>query len=262
MYPTEEQERKLQNNLAVCRWVYNRFVEQAKNGFLTRNDMNYFLVELKQSEPWLYNYYSKMLQMVATQFEGAERALIELSKNGYKTGNMKFVRYGEYRTFTYNQSGYKLEQRGDTELLHLSKIGYIEIRKHREPIGDIKQISITKSKSGKWYAMVSCELKNTIINIPKILFEKSVGIDVGIKNFAYDSNGLATLNPLNLKQMLKPLTRVQRKIARRHIGSNNRKKAVKFYQIIHEGIANRRKDFLHKLSTQYANNNDVVFVEK
>ncbi|MEX2059928.1 MAG: transposase [Nitrosopumilaceae archaeon] len=262
LYPTEEQEKKLQNNLAVCRWVYNRFVEQTKNGFLTRNDMNYFLTELKQSEPWLYNYHSKMLQMVSTQLEGAEKGMIELTKKGYKTGNLKFARYNEYHTFTYNQSGYRLEQHGDTDLLWLSKVGYVEMRKHREPIGDIKQVSVSKSKSGKWHAMISCEVENTAFNMPKIYLEKSVGIDVGIKNFAYDSAGHVTPNPLNLKKLLKPLARIQRKIARRQKGSNNRKKAVRFYQRIHERIANRRRDFHHKLSTQYARTNDVVFVER
>ncbi len=100
LYPTVEQEKKLQNNLAICRWVYNRFVEMTKNGFVTRNNMNYFLTELKQTEPWLYNYHSKMLQMIATQLEGAQKALVELNKKGYNTGHLKFVRYNGYRTFT------------------------------------------------------------------------------------------------------------------------------------------------------------------
>ncbi|MGI0009067.1 MAG: helix-turn-helix domain-containing protein, partial [Nitrosopumilaceae archaeon] len=99
LYPTVEQEKKLQNNLAVCRWVYNRFVEMAKNEFLTRNDMNYFLAELKQSEPWLYEYHSKMLQMISTQLEGAQKALVELNKKGHKTGSIRFSMYNEYRTF-------------------------------------------------------------------------------------------------------------------------------------------------------------------
>ncbi|MGI0008599.1 MAG: RNA-guided endonuclease InsQ/TnpB family protein [Nitrosopumilaceae archaeon] len=262
LYPTVEQEKKLQNNLAICRWVYNRFVEMTKNGFVTRNNMNYFLTELKQTEPWLYNYHSKMLQMIATQLEGAQKALVELNKKGYNTGHLKFVGYNGYRTFTYNQSGYKLGQHGDTDLLWLSKIGYVEIRKHRETVGNIKQVSVSKSKSGKWYAIITCDIANTIQNIPRIHLEKSVGIDVGIKNFVYDSAGHVTPNPLNLKKLLKPLARIQRKISRRKKGSNNRKKAVRLYQRIHERITNRRRDFHHKLSTQYARNNDVVFVER
>ncbi|MHB8601017.1 MAG: RNA-guided endonuclease InsQ/TnpB family protein [Nitrosotalea sp.] len=261
LYPTAQQEKKLQDNLSACRWVYNKFVEYAQNNFLTRNDMNYILTELKQSEPWLYHYHSKMLQRVSIQLEGAEKALIELDKKGHKIGNLKFARYDEYRTFIYIQSGYKLEQHNNTDLLWLSKIGFIEIRKHREPIGKIKQISISRSKSGKWYAIATCEI-NICDDIEKIDFRKSIGVDVGIKNFTYDSAGHATPNPLNLKKLLKPLARVQRKISRRQKGSNNRKKAVRFYQRIHEKIANRRRDFHHKLSTQYAKDNDIVFVER
>ena len=62
--------------------------------------------------------------------------------------------------------------------------------------------------------------------------------------------------------MLKPLKRIQRKVSRRKKGSNNRLKAIRHLQRIHEKITNRRKDFQHKLSTQYSKNNDVVFVEK
>jgi len=261
LYPTILQQNKLQNNISVCRWVYNRFVKIAQNNFVSRNDLNYFLTELKQSEPWLYNYHSKMLQMVSTQLGGSQKSLIELDKKGHKVGSLKFARYEEYRTFTYNQSGYKLEQHGNTDLLWLSKIGFIEIRKHREPIGKIKQVSISRSKSGKWYAIATCEI-NTATDTKTINFEKSIGIDVGIKNFVYDSQGYSTTNPLNLKKLLKPLARVQRKVSRRQKRSNNRKKALRFYQRIHEKIACRRRDFHHKLSSKYAKDNDIVFVER
>jgi putative transposase len=99
-------------------------------------------------------------------------------------------------------------------------------------------------------------------DVPKISFAKTVGIDMGIRSFAYDSNKYSTPNPLNLKKMLKPLARVQRNVSRRKKGSNNRLKAIRHLQKIHEKIASRRNDFQHKLSAQYAKNNDVVIVEK
>lgn len=264
LYPNSVQKYKLQNTLDVCRWVYNKFVNQAQNNFLSRNDMNYILTELKQQESWLYSYHSKMLQMVSTQLEGSEKALIELNNKGYNIGKLRFVKYEEYRTFIYNQSGYKLEQHGDKKLLYLSKIGFIEIRMHREIPSNskIKQIIVTKSKSQKWHACVTCDIDEPILNVPKISFKNSVGIDIGIKSFVYDSNGYQTPNPYNLKKMLKPLARVQRKVSRRKKGSNNRLKAIKHMQRIHEKIVDRRRDFQHKLSTQYAKNNDVIFVEK
>ena len=255
LYPTVQQESRLQNNLNVCKWVYNKFVEKAQKSFLSRNDMNYILTELKQSEPWLYNYHSKMLQMVSTQLEGAEKANIELTKKGYKTGQLRFARYNEFRIFTYNQSGFKL----NNNKLLLSKIGNIRIKKHRDTPDNIKQVIVTKSKSCKWYACLTCELVK--VNPPKIDFTKAVGIDVGIKSFVYDSDGYQTPNPLNLKKMLKPLVRVQRKVSRRVKGSNNRLKTIRHLQRIHEKITNKRKDFQHKLSSTYANHYDVVFVE-
>jgi len=99
------------------------------------------------------------------------------------------------------------------------------------------------------------------VNPPKIDFTKSVGIDVGIKSFAYDSDGHNTPNPMNLKKMLKPIVRVQRKVSRRVKGSNNRSKAIQHLQRIHERITNKRNDFQHKLSSIYVNHYDVIFVE-
>jgi putative transposase len=147
--------------------------------------------------------------------------------------------------------------------LHLSKIGRIKIIQHREipENANIKQVIVTKSKSEKWHACITLNIAEPFFDVPKISFTKAVGIDMGIKSFAYDSNGYCTPNPLSLKKMLKPLARVQRKVSRRKKGSNNRLKAIRHLQKIHEKIASRRNDFQHKLSAQYAKNN-VVIVEK
>lgn len=147
--------------------------------------------------------------MVLTKIDGAQKAPIIMRKKRYRTGNLRFARYLEYRTMTYNQSGFKIERHGNTILLHLSKIGFVEIRQHRQiPYNtDPKQVIITKSKSGKWFACVTCDIDAVL---SKINIKNTVGIDVGIKNLAYDSNGHYVPNQLNLKKMLKPLARVQR----------------------------------------------------
>ena len=260
IYPNQNQWRKIQDILDACRWVYNKMIEQTQKGLVTRNELNYFLTELKEQEPWLYSYHSKMLQMISTQIDSAQKSLIQLRKNGHKTKNMRFARYSEFRTIIYNQSGFKIQD----GFIHISKIGKIKMIQHRQMSDNIevKQVIITKSKSGKWYACVTCDIVEPLFNIPKIDFKKAVGIDVGIKSFTYDSDGYFTSNPLNLKKMLKPLVRIQREKSRRKKGSNNRLKTILCLQRMHEKIANRRKNFQHKLSKQYATNNDVIFVEK
>lgn len=258
LYPNSGQTKTLHRTLGACRWVYNKMVEKIHSeGVHTRNDLCYFLTELKESENWLYDHHSKMLQMVATQVDGAQKSLIQKRKNGHKTGDLKFARFSEYNTLTYNQSGFDIKD----NFLHLSKIGKIKIILHRTIPENciIKQITVSKSKSGKWYA---CAVLDIDVVLPKTNLTKSVGIDVGIKNFTYDSDGFATPNPLYLNKMIKPLARIQRKISRRHKGSKNRIKAVRFYQIMHERIKNKRKDFLHKISTQYAKKYNIVFLER
>lgn len=256
LYPNFNQQTKLQDHLTTCRWVYNKMIERIyENGHQTRNDLNYFLTELKESEPWLYSYHSKMLQMISTQAAAAQNMLKTMSKKGYKVGKLHFAKSRDFTTFTYNQSGFVIMK----NKLCLSNIGKIQIMIHRQIQGCIKQIVVVKSKLQKWYAYVTVDLD---VELPKIRSNKMIGIDVGIINFAYDSTGRQISNPLILEKMLKPLRRIQRKVSRRQKGSNNRRKAIRWYQIIHERIANKRKDFLHKISTQYAKNHEIIFVER
>ncbi len=220
--------------------------------------MQFALTELKENESWLKLYHSKMLQMIPHQIDSARRSLIEKKKKRYVVGQLKYASKDEWNTFVYNQSGFKIDKRGNTNLLWLSKIGWMEIRLHKLIDGKIKQVTITK-RAGRWYAIIAVEAKPSL---PKLIaLKKSVGVDVGIKNYTYDSDGKDTPNPKNLQKILKTLTRTQRKMSRRVKGSCNYKKAKQWYKIAHERIANRRRDFQHKLSAYYARNYDVVFIE-
>lgn len=260
LYPTKEQERHLEETCEVNRLVYNYFVS---NKFRSRNDMNYALTELKEQQPILRKYHSKMLQMISTKVAGALSALDELKKRGYQAGNgkLQLLKQGECNSFVYNQSGYSVEGNYDRDgkcMLHLTKIGHIEIRVHRR-LYDIAQVIVVK-QAGRWYAILACKVMRR--KQCSIEYNKTVGLDVGIKNYAYDSDGNHVDNPLFLSKELKPLRRAQRKVSRRTRGSNNYKKAVSWLQRLNMRIANKRKDFLHKLSNYYASRYDVIFLER
>jgi putative transposase len=181
-----------------------------------------------------------------------------LREHGRKTGRLKYLE--EYNTFVYNQSGFKIERHGNTNLLWLSKLGYVEIRLSKKP-WDIKQISVTKKPTGKWFANIVCEEARRLA-IPHIDTSKCVGIDVGITKFVHDSDDNEVENPQFLKQMLKPLRRADRKLSRRQFGSQNYKKAKHMRARLWERIYNKRHDFLHKLSTEYAKRYDLIFLER
>ena len=90
---------------------------------------------------------------------------------------------------------------------------------------------------------------------------KQIAIDLGIKDFATFSDGSKVANPKHLLSSMKKLKRLQRQLSRKKKGSKNRNKARIKLARLHSKIANQRSDFLHKLSTQIVNENQVICVE-
>ena len=88
-----------------------------------------------------------------------------------------------------------------------------------------------------------------------------VGIDVGLKEFYSDSNGNTVVNPRVLRKLTRKLIREQRRLSRKMPRSNNRNKQRVRVARVHEKIANIRKDFLHKVSTQLVRENQTIAVE-
>ncbi|HEX7032189.1 MAG TPA: RNA-guided endonuclease TnpB family protein [Nitrososphaera sp.] len=247
LYPTKEQELMLEQTLDGCRWVYNYFFD--KNN-MSKEDMQFTLVELKEHHPWLRNYHSKMLQMVTHQVAAARKVA--------KGRKLSYRKDDDFNSFTYNQSGFRIEN----DKLVLSKIvGTIRIVLHRQPV-NVKQVTICRSKTGKWYAIVACDvlrrMYSTIIRYTK----PAVGIDVGITKFCHDSDNNVEANPQFLTKMSKPLRRAHRRLSRRQIGSSNREKAKHTLARLYERIHNKRKDFLHKLSNYYSSRYDLIFLER
>ena len=89
----------------------------------------------------------------------------------------------------------------------------------------------------------------------------SIGIDLGIKEFCITSNGENIENPKYLKKSLDKLAKLQRELSRKTKGSSNYNKARIKVARLHEHIANQRKDFLQKLSTEIIKNNDIICIE-
>lgn len=159
-----------------------------------------------------------------------------------------------FNAFTYNQWGFRIEG----NKLWLSKIGQIRLVQHRQAI-DAKQITVCR-KNSRWYAIVTCDVLRK--RYSGIEYAKPVGIDVGVTKFAHDSDNGVIDNPLFLTKMLKPLKRATRRVSRRRFGSKNGEKSIRFLARLHERIENRRKNFLHNISTDYSRRYDLIFVER
>jgi putative transposase len=140
LYPKREQEERLLETLELCRQTYNYFLSQWNGKKIpSRLELQAQLPKLKKVRPELNRVYSKVLQMVLYQLYSNLKALSQLKKNGKKVGRLRFKGRGWFKTFCYNQSGFKLIKTGKRlDLLHLSKIGDVQIRVHREVEGKIK----------------------------------------------------------------------------------------------------------------------------
>lgn len=260
LYPTKEQEEGLLWTLDRCRFVYNQMLE-GLNGQEKPNrlELQSRLPILKEEHPELKSVHSKVLQYEVYRLFSNLRALAVLKKNGKKVGKLRFKGLGWFKTITYNQSGFKVIETGKRlDRLHLSKIGDIPIRMHRDIEGKIKQITIKRHNSGKWFACISVENGFEVERTP---IQKAVGLDVGITHFATDSDGRQIENPHYLKKTLKKLRKEQRRLSRKKKDSKNRDKQRVKVARVHERIVDQRRDFLHKLSRYYVDDYDLVAIE-
>lgn len=254
------QEERLLETLETCRNLYNHFLFESRLSYKEGYKINHY--EMSAIIPMLTKgkeIYSKVTQPVIDQFYRNISVLNALNKKGIKIGKLRFKPKDRFKSFTYNQSGFHILH--DTSELNLSKIGKIRIVLHRRIEGLIKEIHIKKEQSGKWLANIVVAPSRKSVTHTAEVINKPVGLDVGIKNFAYDSDGHVVEHPTILNKSSRKLVKRQRILSRRQLGSNNRNKQRVKVARTHETIANQRNDFLHKLSRQYVNKHDAIFVE-
>ncbi len=261
LYSNKQEEGKLLHAKDICRKAYNRLLEEYYSGTTNPNVLSKFLTQLKKEWPELNEVYSKCLQPEVYRLFHNLKALSEMEKAGRKIGKLRFKGENWFKTITYNQAGFKLVPSNDKfGILHLSKIGDIPIRLHREVIGDIKQVTIKHMPSGDWFA---CIIVDDYMGGDRDIFvEKMVGIDVGIKKYAVDSDGQEIRNPRYLMTGLNRVRKEQRKLCRKEKGSRNYEKQRKKVASEHEHVQNQRNDFQHKLSRYYVDNYDFIVTEK
>jgi putative transposase len=257
MEPNGEQQRDLLRFAGSCRFVYNKALA-TQNALYERGEkkLGYaglckLLVEGKEQpeRAWLSEAPSQALQQTLKDSESAHPNFFEK-----RADCPRFKKKGRGDRFRYPQ-GFKIDQ-GNSRL-SLPKMGWIHYRNSREMLGTAKNITVSRS-GGKWFVSIQTERE---VEAPIPASTSSIGIDVGIARFATMSDG-SFVAPLNrFKQHQERLARYQRRMSRKVKTSRNWKKAKAKVQKIHTGIANARKDFLHKTTTTIRQNHALVCVE-
>jgi putative transposase len=256
---TKRQEKFCENLIGADRWVYNSMLAYSEFTYLCGDasdvrEWKSLLPELKKSEEykWLKEIPSQVLQESVLNLDGTFKRFFS-GLGGYP----RFKKKSNGGSFRLPQP--KIRTQGKKKaLLFLPLLkSWVRIDLHREINGKIKGATVTKSPTGKWeISLVVHGVKQTL---PRNA--RSVGIDLGIKHFAINSNGVKTASPQFLRKSEKKLASAQRKLSKKVKGSSNYKKQKLKVAKIHEKIANQRKDFIHKLSRKIVDDNQVICIE-
>ena len=208
------------------------------------------LKELKGKEE------ASFLKLVHSQpLQQTLRDLDRAIHDGFKKakGFPRFKKKSHDKSFRYPQ-GVKVEENG----IFLPKIGWVEFRKSREILGQIKNTTVSFD-CGQWYVSIQTEFEYEVPVHPAA--GTIVGLDMGIASFVTSSAG-AQIMPLNtFRSHEKKLSRAQRKCARKLKGSNNRRKQQYKVQRVYKKIRDCRKDFLHKTANHFCKNHAVIVLE-
>jgi len=262
LYPSNEMQEKMLYTLDLCRQTYNTLLGLLNDQKeIDKAQIQGIIPDMKICDSRFKNLYSKTMQMECRRLFSNLKSLAESKKKGRKVGRLRFKGKGWFKTFTYNQSGFKLIENGRRhQTLWLSKIGDIPIRCHRNIKGEIKQVTVKREASGKWYASIIAEQK-IMIQKRQIDMDNIIGIDVGLIDIAYDSDGNSMTNPRHLNKKAERLARLQRQLSKKKKRSNNRCRARIIVARHYEKLTDARDDFLHKLSRYYVNNYDAIGFE-
>ena len=255
LVPTPTQEVILSKSAGSCRFIYNHFLQlnidtYAKTEkFIFSVEMINKLPELKEQYPFLKEVFSQSLQQVCRNLDTALKrffkGLAEFPK---------FKKKGKHDSFSCPQK-FRILQ--DKNRIMIPKIGLVKYRNSRNIEGKVKSITVSR-KCGRWYVSVLTE--QVFIEKEKT-FNNPVGIDVGLKSFAFLSNETEIENPKFYRTLEEKLKTTQRKLSSKVKFSKNWFKQKMKVSRLQEYIANCRYDFLHKQSHEIVKNHDLIGVE-
>ena len=275
IFPTKKQEKKLNETLEECRWLYNHLLEMRKTAYerdgisLTCFQQQYTFPVLKQERPSLHGVHSQILQNVAVRVDLAFKAFFRrVREHAQEPGYPRFKGKGRYDSFTFPQSGFRIvsvvsvprtasQTASHDERVCLSKIGSVKMVYHRKRVSKMKTCTVQRSSTGKWYVCFSCECEP--LRLEPVA--PQVGIDVGLKTFATFSKEEEIPNPRFFRKQEKALAKVQRKHSKLAKGTPERRKHRQVVARVHERMKFRRDNFTHQESRQIVDHFGVICVE-
>jgi putative transposase len=259
MRPTRRQAALLEDVLSTSADLYNAALQERRDAWrMAGKSISYFdqcheLTKLRAEDETVRSIPVEIAREPLRRVHRAFQAFFRRCKAGDKPGYPRFRSKDRYNSFALSAPGFRLE--GDR--LYVWKLGGFKFKLHRPVRGTPQHVTVVRS-GRRWRVGIVCELgaapaKRTV--------SRSVGIDVGLKQFAVLSDGAVIDNPRFLRTSEAELARAQRALSRKRCGSANRRRARQRVARCYERIANRRANFCHHVSKRLVVGYDLIAFE-
>lgn len=262
LYPSQEQENLLVQWLGCVRFIWNKMLSdninryQVDNTFIWGKKWSTAIPKLKKENDWLKSPPSQALQQKCDDLDKALRACVK--KKAKQAGFPKFKSKGnavQSLRVPVQNDNFKIHS---SSLISIPKMKNIKAVVHRHIPGEMKMLTI-KREGDKWFAVVVVSLVDAV----KTPVDKttSIGIDLGLTDFAILSNGTKIETPKYYRNKEKSIARIQRRLSRQKKGSKRYNKTKQRLRRLHQKISNQRHNFIHQESSAIAKQYTGVFVE-
>ena len=253
LYPTNPQKELIAKHIGSSRFVYNLALETKNTAYLgSKHNFSPFdlikqLPELKKECEWLKEVNSQSLQQSIQNMDIAFKKFF------------KGAGFPKFKSKHRGKQSFSIPQNVIVEnnLLIIPKFKEgINIVLHREIKGTIKSATISVTPTGKYFVSILVDTNTEIPTKTPIIENTTIGIDLGIKDFAITSEGEVFENSKYLRKAQSKLKYVQRKFSK-----NKGKRTKQRLALLHEKVVNKRKDFLHKTSAKLIRENQTICLE-
>ena len=258
-YPTDQQRQSLAQLFGCVRVVWNDALAICKQSekMLGYSKLSAMLTQAKKTESrcWLNDVSSVPLQQSLRQLGTAYKNFFDSlsgKRKGKNVGSPKFKKKSNQQSATFTDNAFKISG----GIVYLAKIGDLKPIWSRELPSEPSSVTVIKDAANRYF--LSCVVEVDPVQVDAK--NQSIGIDLGIKTFAVMSDGSKTESPDYSRQDRK-IRKLQKKLARQQKGSIRRNKTRIQIAKLHNQISDKRKNFLHKLSTRIVNENQVIVLE-
>ena len=265
IYPNDEQSHKIDVTLSHCRYIYNKMLERNTVIYNRRKEhLNYYAMQnllpgMKDYLPWLKEADSKALQYACRQLNTAFEKFFH-KQGGYPKFHSK---RGKQSYTTTHASVICVE----SHRVKLPCLGWIRTSDKRMPKGKLCYATVSHDTDGRYYVSICYETEMPDAISVKPSVNKTIGLDYKSDGLFMDSNGHIEDIPHFYREAQRKRTKLQRRLSKKRGSRKGEHKSMNFMKQLRKvnrqsmHIANQRKDYLHKLSTEIANRYDAVCVE-